>query len=104
MTIYVPAHAPWAYRPNEYDDWGTVRDRDGLVVVRASLGAYTTDELDAHRRAKTDPTEKTCLALIRAFNNHDELVTALRNLLKQVAWDGTEADAARAALSKAEGR
>lgn len=54
--------APWAYRPNEYDDWGTVRgapDDEGRrwVITKVYCGNFTEDELNEHRHNKTDPVE-----------------------------------------------
>lgn len=53
---------PWKYRPQEYDDWGWVRataaDGESWLVAMARSGDYTTEEqLDEHRRNKTDPYE-----------------------------------------------
>ena len=47
---------PWLYRPHQHDDWGTVRISDPeepYFVARAQAGGPS--DLDAHRKAKTDP-------------------------------------------------
>lgn len=52
---------PWLARPLDYDDWGTVRTEavgpdHGFVVANARHGRdVSDDELNEHRRAKTDP-------------------------------------------------
>ena len=52
---------PWRYRPVEYDDWGWLRapgefPDGGHCVAQARAGARVgNDQLNEHRRAKTDP-------------------------------------------------
>jgi hypothetical protein len=53
---------PWAYRSQEFDDWGVVRGplrEDGHRVHLAKVTApYASQEqMQAHREAKTDPYE-----------------------------------------------
>lgn len=53
----------WAYRPNEFDDWGMVRNLDGegrtigfVANTRSGLHEREDQEtLAAHRTARTDP-------------------------------------------------
>ena len=54
------APSPWRYRPNEFDDWGTVRSAQdekgrGWTVARCCLPHASEDEKAAHRSAGTDP-------------------------------------------------
>ena len=52
---------PWFVRPRQYDDWGYIRgpeqsDGPGHFVAQALGGQdYTIDQLNEHRRNKTDP-------------------------------------------------
>ena len=49
---------PYAYRPHSYDDWGTVRDSNGLLVCLARGGRNLTQkEIDEYRSNGTDPYE-----------------------------------------------
>ena len=49
---------PYAYRPHSYDDWGTVRDSNGLLVCFARGGRNLTQkEIDEYRSNGTDPYE-----------------------------------------------
>lgn len=54
------------YRPNEYDDWGMIRNADGslFAVVRRPAGE---DELAEHRRHGTDPYEDLARRLMSTF-------------------------------------
>lgn len=66
---------PWLYRPVEHDDWGCVRSADGWPIVRPTIPRWslTEDDLDEHRRAKTDPVE----TLARFFTEAPEIIEAL---------------------------
>lgn len=48
---------PWLYRPAPTDDWGEVRGPDGALIAKAATRA-SFEEMNAHRRAGTDPAEK----------------------------------------------
>jgi len=92
----------WIYRPDEYDDWGSVRldiaNADGFrrVVCRASYDAEKTSaELDEYRRRKDDPSKGNgqfiahastdIPALIAALEASQERVKALEEALKPFA-------------------
>lgn len=75
---------PWAYRPDEYDDWGVVKapprrpegfEYDLRCVLAKFRDPAALDDatLDAHRRAKTDP-----------WRGNAELVTFLRNAVPEI--------------------
>ncbi|MCV9964177.1 hypothetical protein OIU34_20035 [Pararhizobium sp. BT-229] len=53
------------YRPNEFDDWGMIRNADGTMfaTVRRPTSMKQDDEA---RRTKTDPYEGIALLLISA--------------------------------------
>lgn len=58
---------PYAYRPWEHDDWGTIRDADGhpMIKINADFGG----DKNEHRRNGTDPCEelgKHVVALLNA--------------------------------------
>jgi hypothetical protein len=58
----IPSAGPWLYRPDEHDDWGTVRaspDGEGrkAIICQARFPYADQDELAAHRYAGTDPWE-----------------------------------------------
>ena len=49
---------PYSYRPHSYDDWGAVRDSNGLLVCLARGGRNLTQkEIDEYRSNGTDPYE-----------------------------------------------
>lgn len=74
MTI---SAGPYQYRPIKYDDWGTVRAKDGEIVCYARAGWYhTPEELDEHRRNKTDPYEDNA----RLFSASYELFIIAKEL------------------------
>lgn len=56
------------YRPNEFDDWGVIRSKDGKIFasVRRPLDE---DEARKHRAAKTDPFEPLARRLIASFSS-----------------------------------
>lgn len=60
-----PPKPSLAYRPNEFDDWGMIRNSDGTMfaTVRRPLSIEQADEA---RRTKTDPYEAISLMLISA--------------------------------------
>lgn len=73
---------PWAYRPQEHDDWGVIRGREKTewgslpMVARGHYNEYTTDD-DEHRRNKTDPFAPNSLLIV-------EVVNALPSLLARI--------------------
>lgn len=111
---------PWAYRPKQYDDWGFIRcapDAEGREWIAAiSHGGGRDDNLDEHRRNRTDPYEPHGRLIVEAVNALPTLLSALRSTAKEVdrlriqmeriGWHdltATEArDIARAALTPAD--
>jgi hypothetical protein len=71
---------PWKYRPDEYDDWGTIKSADGLPTVKVCPGRWTKD-FDMHRKNNTDPGFDTAAFIVKACNNHAKL----RELLEEAA-------------------
>lgn len=71
------APGPWAYRPNEHDDWGVIRGAEDVGpfaglrrIVARSHDDESCADYDAHRAAGTDP--RACngefiVALVNAF-------------------------------------
>lgn len=58
---------PFAYRPNEFDDWGEVRGPNGYIVA-LGRSINRNEDLDAHRRAGTDPYEEVGQFITAALN------------------------------------
>ncbi len=113
---------PWLYRPDEYDDWGVVRtspDAEGrkwIICQARDPAVHDEADLNAHRRAGTDPWEanarliasapcllKALIELADASDAEDEAVAkAERMAADQELFEESElaasADAAAAAL------
>ena len=71
-----------------------IEDADGEFVTRLSLSRYHDD--------RADPiAEANAAFIVRACNSHDELVAALRALLRDGEHDDDAINAAHAALAKA---
>lgn len=64
----------WVYKPNQFDDWGTIRDAEtGGLVLKMSI-PYSKEELDIHRENGTDPCEGRAKQVISIWNRRvDEL-------------------------------
>jgi len=110
---------PLAYRPEEYDDWGTIRfapDGEGhqRYALKVQLPTHDETVLNEHRANHTDPCEEFGRSVVTAVNNHAALKDALSGILKRYVelagsgdcgfWDPEEEQeviAARAALSAA---
>lgn len=62
---------PLFYRPNEFDDWGQIRNADGSMFasVRRPLSEGAAAE---HRRNKTDPFEDLATRLIASFDDDEK--------------------------------
>lgn len=67
---------PWVYRPHEFDDWGWIRDSDGVLAAcaRGEKGDKTHAE---HRADNTDPYGEYAALITVAVNNYGALVRAL---------------------------
>lgn len=65
---------PWLYRPQPYDDWGSVRNGDGYLVAVAANPSISEHQYAEHRAARTDPYEANARLIAAA----PELVEALR--------------------------
>ena len=77
---------PLAYRPEEYDDWGTIRfapDEEGRQRYALKVQLPTHDEtvLNEHRTNGTDPCEELGRSVVTAINNH----AALKEVLKDTS-------------------
>lgn len=68
---------PWVYRPEKYDDWGWIRgvERDdrGIgpfrpIVANAKDSLVSDEDMDAHRRAGTDPYSPNAELIVTAVN------------------------------------
>lgn len=59
------------YRPNEFDDWGQIRNPDGSMFASVRRPA-SEQELAEHRRNKTDPYEDLARRLIASFEAPEE--------------------------------
>jgi hypothetical protein len=81
MAEHTPT--PWAYRPNKHDDWGWIRgpvmegEEIGELVAIANSWA-TQEEKDAHRTTKTYPHAANAAFIVKAVNNHERMVEALK--------------------------
>ena len=78
-----------AYRPNEFDDWGMIRNSDGTMfaTVRRPLSSEQADEA---RRTKTDPYEAISLLLISAAEGiMSEPLDARKRLIEMCAAAAT---------------
>lgn len=103
MSEYTPG--PWAYRPDKYDDWGTVKGADGFVICQARDHRYCDgDVLSEHRRNKTDPWEANA-RLIAAAPKMYEVLKEIASHLDDSYVDGCLermlGDKARAAILEA---
>lgn len=88
---------PWAYRPDQYDDWGVVKSPperpDGFEYdLRCVLAqfrdpkALDDETLSAHRAAKTDPWAANAQLVVTLRNNLPAILGALREREAVVAW------------------
>lgn len=92
---------PWAYRPQEHDDWGIIRmsgrDEDGFmrVVCRVNYVA-SPEELSAHRMAGTDPAGQDAAYIVHACNAYPHLTAINAELVEAL-------DMARDLIQEAKG-
>lgn len=79
---------PWAYRPDEYDDWGIVKsppfrpegfDYDLRCVLARFRDPDALDDeiLSRHRKAKTDPWAANAELVVTLRNNLPTIISAL---------------------------
>jgi hypothetical protein len=71
---------PWTVRPLRHDDWGWIRDADGETAAQAKNSKIGSDKFDEYRRDGMDPYEDRANFIIKAVNNHDALVQALKEI------------------------
>jgi hypothetical protein len=77
---------PWEYRPHRHDDWGWIRGPKGdaefgPLVATARSGSWdTVDTLGEHRRNGTDPFGANAALIVKAVNNHESLLAALKSI------------------------
>lgn len=80
---------PWAYRPNEYDDWGIIRGPEKNVdwadypvrpIVGQARHSDLTDEkfLSQCRKSKTDPWGGDAKLIVWFRNHAPRILTAFR--------------------------
>jgi hypothetical protein len=74
---------PWLYRPDQHDDWGTIRGAEIEInnigpinppVAKSNAAWDQLDNFDAHRMAKTDPMEpngRFIVDLVNAYRAGD---------------------------------
>ena len=99
-TKFTPG--PWQYRFKTIkDDWGEVRRHDGRLVAKCVFGWWTDDELNEHRKNKTDPAAANASLIAAA----PDLYAALEALCTSGGPDdGTDLIAnGLSALAKARG-
>lgn len=60
---------PWRLRPNKHDDWGWIRDAHGHVACQVRWSPeLTEDDLNKHRRDKTDPAQEVADFILAKVN------------------------------------
>lgn len=68
------AKTPWAYRPDEFDDWGVIRTThpvgDHCPVVAVVRVHGSEEELNEHRRNRTDPAAAVGNLIVAAVNTY----------------------------------
>jgi len=74
MSEHTPT--PWFVSTKKFDDWGWIRGADGAIACVARGG--DDKEFDEHRRDGTDPYAANAAFIVKAVNNHDALVKALK--------------------------
>lgn len=82
---------PWAYRPEEFDDWGVVKSPPREVgnyeppfILRGHIAQFHDPEvrdeeaLNEHRRNKTDPWRWNAELIVALRNNLPTIIAALK--------------------------
>ena len=69
-------NAPWKGKLHHArslcDDWGTIRDEGGEMIMSVNLPTQDDAVLNEHRRAKTDPTQSRVDAILAALNTPND--------------------------------
>lgn len=104
---------PWQYRFKTIaDDWGEVRRHDGRLVAKCVFGWWTEEELNEHRKNKTDPAASNAALIAAAPCLYAALESLLRTVIDDLGECGYDDDDiadhegvknAKAALAKARG-
>jgi hypothetical protein len=91
----------WAYRPDEYDDWGLVKTEPREVgnyeppfILRGVIGQFRDPDvsgeeaLNQHRKAGTDPWESNARLIVTLRNNLPTIIAALKvaELVRDEDW------------------
>ena len=77
---------PWLYRPQPYDDWGSVRNGDGYLVAVAANPSISEHQYAEHRAARTDPYEANARLIAAA----PDLLAFAKELLRHDGEQGSE--------------
>lgn len=96
---------PWQYRPNRFDDWGTVRAGEDFIC-QAKHPHYAEEVLAEHRRLETDPWEANARLIAAAPDLYEALYRIVDSVARCESGDvcqTSDFDDARAALAKARG-
>ena len=64
---------PFAYSPNEFDDWGMIRSSNGNIVLRISSGGSDGISFSEHREKGTDPYRDFGEKVVKALNESEIL-------------------------------
>lgn len=72
------------YRPNEFDDWGQIRNADGSMFASVRRPA-SEEELAEHRRNGTDPYEDLARRLMASFEPKSKLPIELDGVAEQLS-------------------
>ena len=91
----------WAYRPDEYDDWGLVKTEPREVgnyeppfILRGVIGQFRDPDvrgeeaLNQHRKAGTDPWESNARLIVTLRNALPAIIAALKvaELVRDEDW------------------
>ena len=77
---------PWVSRPNQYDDWGWIRDALGdLVVVARIPFGMSGEDLNAHRMNGTDPTFNNRVFVEKSRTSLPRALSLLDAAMKRIA-------------------
>jgi hypothetical protein len=79
---------PWSYRSQPHDDWGVVRAGRFIICQARDPDVYESADLDAHRRAKTDPWEANARLIAAAPDLLSACAAAKQFLIKDLEEPG----------------